>query len=389
MHLFKRGTLPSSNYYAGFRVRGRYYSWSTATNKRDLALARAKDRRDAITANEYNLVDAQSRRQRKGVFGDVFDLLQLVKPDLKPNTRRNYRVTMACIMRPSHIELTDETPLTVLDRKLVDRYRATYCGKDPSDDQKRTFNSTYRQAKGLFSKPMRMALEQAGIKVPGLEGFLGAPLYRVQGTVPPRITKTVADKVEDALWKLEDIELQKALILMFYCGLRNIEVLHAQWSWLMQGADGRWYLQVGDAAYSTKGKRSRMVPVALEIASHLRRLMSHPIHIIGGKNEEDRINTCYRFAPQFCRMCGVDGHKPAYELRKWFGCMVASNYGLFATQTLMGHKDPQVTSDSYAGLVQMPAGFSRSVGVEIGLNPRPPLQDRIQDLALAEGEQDP
>jgi len=82
----------------------------------------------------------------------------------------------------------------------------------------------------------------------------------------------------------------------------------------------------------------------------------------------------------------VDGHKPAYELRKWFLSMIASRYGLYAAQILAGHKDPQTTSDSYASMVQIPEGISRSVG-EIGPNLGPTLQDGIENLALAEGKE--
>lgn len=361
MHLFKRGNKPDSSYYAFFRVKGRAYSWSTGTDDRAKALLRAKDHRDAVMANDYKMVDAQSRKRRKGCFGDVFAILQQIKPDLKEATRRNYRGTMATILRVSGIELDEKTSLSVLDRSVVDAYRTASCGRAPTDGQKRTFNSMYRQAKALFSRPMRLALDKAGIKVPGLDDFMSAPLYRVQETVPPEITQDVAQRVEKAIWQEQDPELKKALLLMFYCGLRNCEVLASRWDW-MREIDGKWFLVVGDGAYQSKGKRSRTIPVATEIASHIRLQMSHPIHIIGGMSNEERRLTCYSRAPKFCRANGIPGHKPAYELRKWFGSTVTMRHGLYATQVLMGHKTAQVTSDSYASMLTMPEGISPSLG---------------------------
>lgn len=73
-------------------------------------------------------------------------------------------------------------------------------------------------------------------------------------------------------------------------------------------------------------------------------------------------------------MCGVTGFKPAYELRKWFGSRMAIMHGLFVTQTLMGHKTPQVTSDSYASLIALPEGVKPSTGLDLVI----PVNDGIQ-----------
>lgn len=55
-----------------------------------------------------------------------------------------------------------------------------------------------------------------------------------------------------------------------------------------------------------------------------------------------------RVAPD---LSGKPGH---CQLRKEFGSVLASNFGLFATQNLLGHTDPKVTAKYYAGLVDLP-----------------------------------
>ena len=46
--------------------------------------------------------------------------------------------------------------------------------------------------------------------------------------------------------------------------------------------------------------------------------------------------------------------KKLHELRKWFGAQVACQAGLFEAQRLLGHSDPQTTSDYYAALNSTP-----------------------------------
>jgi hypothetical protein len=44
----------------------------------------------------------------------------------------------------------------------------------------------------------------------------------------------------------------------------------------------------------------------------------------------------------------------AHELRKLYGAEVASEFGIYAAQKLLGHKDPRLTSARYASLTELP-----------------------------------
>jgi integrase len=51
---------------------------------------------------------------------------------------------------------------------------------------------------------------------------------------------------------------------------------------------------------------------------------------------------------------GIVDDKPCHLLRKEFGSYVATSFGLFYAQKLLGHSSPEVTSSYYAGLTNLP-----------------------------------
>ena len=46
---------------------------------------------------------------------------------------------------------------------------------------------------------------------------------------------------------------------------------------------------------------------------------------------------------------------PLHRLRKQFGSEVATGFGLFAAQKLLGHSSPMVTAKYYAAQTELPA----------------------------------
>ena len=41
-------------------------------------------------------------------------------------------------------------------------------------------------------------------------------------------------------------------------------------------------------------------------------------------------------------------------MRKLYGAQIATGYGLYVAQKLLGHTDPKITSDYYAALCSIP-----------------------------------
>ncbi len=58
------------------------------------------------------------------------------------------------------------------------------------------------------------------------------------------------------------------------------------------------------------------------------------------------------------RVRGIEADKkrgnPLHRLRKQFGSELATSYGLFAAQKLLGHSSPTVTAKYYAAQTELP-----------------------------------
>ena len=47
-------------------------------------------------------------------------------------------------------------------------------------------------------------------------------------------------------------------------------------------------------------------------------------------------------------------YKGVHEMRMLYGAQIATGYGLYVAQKLLGHTDPKITSDYYAALCSIP-----------------------------------
>jgi integrase len=158
------------------------------------------------------------------------------------------------------------------------------------------------------------------------------------------------------------------LLLELGVGLRREEADKAEWDWFFTSRNGRRYLEVKKTEYFTpKGKRRRILPVeqVLWDAIHETRTDLTPF-IVPGKTPniytpetepKEIVYRCeadHRALAAWLRMKGVDDEKPCHLLRKEFGSYVATSFGLFAAQRLLGHSSPSVTEAYYAGLTELP-----------------------------------
>jgi integrase len=67
-----------------------------------------------------------------------------------------------------------------------------------------------------------------------------------------------------------------------------------------------------------------------------------------------RCDQAHRTLVAWLRKFGIDDPKPCHRLRKEFGSFVSTTLGLFHAQRFLGHSSPNVTSDYYAGLTDLP-----------------------------------
>jgi integrase len=256
---------------------------------------------------------------------------------------------------------------------------------------KTSLNSILRNSAALFS---RTAL--AGYKDHGLalaNPFTGLKLRRVEikGYSPLKAdilqnvwknavllrdgdpTHVPTAACTDAKWKQPDwskpnIPAYLLLLLELGLGLRRHESEKAEKDWFLEDAQGRLFLEVKPTPFFTpKSKERRVIPVAKvlydAITPYLRK--DDPFIVPGrtpkvyaeGKRPKNLVYRCdqhHRALAWWLRVQGIQDKKPCHLLRKQFGSYVATVFGLYHAQKLLGHRSPKVTSDYYAGLTDLP-----------------------------------
>ena len=161
-----------------------------------------------------------------------------------------------------------------------------------------------------------------------------------------------------------------AILLGLGSGLRANEIDKARWNWLKFDAKGDCFLEVkAESDFKPKGGSLRNMRVGKEVYDELakaRRDMASP-YILGGKASASvekhgwgyRCRETLRVVNDWLRARGVESEvfrgNPLHRLRKQFGSEVATGFGLFAAQKLLGHSSPMVTAKYYAAQTELPA----------------------------------
>lgn len=264
-------------------------------------------------------------------------------------------------------------------------------------------NAHLRSAAAIFSKQMMEAYSTSGLMIEN--PFTGVTIRRVEikpytpmdrdlldsiwqdsiklrdgdpnfqngepTTMPekaPAPGKNKRNRWKSPSWGQPHPESFVVLLLELGVGLRRDEADWAQWDWFFRDAKGRRYIEVKNTAYFTpKGKRRRVIPVepALWDAIH-EWYQEGDIFVVPGnppkiytpetepKNIHYRCERHHRVLVAWLRMKGIKDDKPCHMLRKEFGSYVATSFGLFAAQRLLGHSSAAVTEGFYAGLTNLP-----------------------------------
>ena len=258
-------------------------------------------------------------------------------------------------------------------------------GRNP-ESAKITLATVLRNASALFSKQALSAYRHEGLEFANPFEF-----SKVRGTKIKPYTPLERDLLAD-IWRkskwLRDgdhkaapptpsmpfrqrIDFRKGhpdayaiLILELGLGLRRNEADKALWSWCIEGADGRRFLQVQSTTiFTPKSRQSRIVPIAPEIWDALQaiRQKGDPFIVPGRDplpNENPRCSyRCeigHRVLVEWLHRAGVSDPKPCHALRKEFGSYIATSFSLFHAQRFLGHSTPMVTSSYYAGLTDLP-----------------------------------
>lgn len=170
-------------------------------------------------------------------------------------------------------------------------------------------------------------------------------------------------------WRKPHRDAYAVLLLALGCGLRANECDKARWSWFSM-KDGEWHLEIkAEVDFIPKGGGGReiKIPAQLYEAILATRNDTGP-YVIGGPASTDsskkggglyrRPNT-FRVVNEWLRKRGIEAGnkhgKPLHSLRKQFGSEIATRFGLFHAQKLLGHASPDITTRHYAAQTELPS----------------------------------
>jgi len=339
-------------------------------------------------------------------FSDMYrETIQRVEYPPSPQTAARYLKSLDLICRRVHVSrIADLTPEQV--KKFIGDYleegRAE--GRHP-ESIKVSCNAILRNTAALFSRQMLGEYQSRGLSL--VNPIEGQKLRRIklksyspmnrdtldaiwahaaklrdgdpEAPAPPKTDRQPGENA--SRWKEPDFRLPQPgayvlLLLELGLGLRRHEADKSQWDWFFTDANGRHYIEVKATPYFTpKSKESRVVPVEklLYDAIQATRAQVSPFLVPGrlpkryeaGREPKNLVYRCdqhHRTLALWLRRHGIVDEKPCHTLRKEFGSYVATAFGLFCAQRMLGHSSPQVTEQFYAGLTQLPELKHAKVG---------------------------
>ena len=347
---------------------------------------------DAVLA-KFKPATAPSRDITVEEFAEIYrEALKRVEyPPIKPTAER-YLKSLSFLCKRVNVRR-----LSILTPEKVKQFIGDYMveGRNECRDEgsvKVSCNAILRNSGALFSKQMLAEYHSAGLAL--VNPFVGQKLRRVTIKAYSPLKRDKLDAIwRDAVklrdgdpaahpavrtnrgrWQPPDLrkphpEAYAILLLELGLGLRRNEVDKAQWDWFFTDKEGRHYLEVKATPYfMPKSKERRVIPVEPLLYEAIQETRSQVSpFVVGGRlprtySEQDapknlvyRCDLHHRALASWLRTHhGIEDDKPCHLLRKEFGSYVATSFGLFAAQRMLGHSSPAVTESFYAGLTQLP-----------------------------------
>lgn len=347
----------------------------------------------AVTLAEFKPGSVQKESLSLDEFATEYRqaLQRLDDPPRKQTSERYLKSLMLVCRRVGVNSIAGLTPPKV--KQFIGEYLAEGRKEGRKEESVKTScNFILRNAGAIFSRQMLETFKAGGIVLEN--PFVGQKLRRLEVRPYSPMVKDLLDliwtsaatlrdgnasapdpkEMKGKRWMPADFREPQpgaymALLLELGLGLRRNEADKAEWAWFSTDEKGQHILEVQETPYFIpKSGKSRKIPVAPELyeAIHASRKTSVFGFIVPGrmpkeyaqgqepKNLVYRCDQAHRVLAEWLRQMGVDDAKPCHLLRKEFGSYVATSFGLFTAQKLLGHSDPKVTSDYYAGLVDLP-----------------------------------
>ncbi len=305
--------------------------------------------RQVIAAHEAAYFDAlpQTTRRYRASLLNLVETALRYRSDLPPVRRSGKRV------KTSHHSAILDTPLEMIDETMVDDFktaRLMSCDrKSPQElSRKRSANTELRQAQCCFGTDARLVYKKAGLILPDMAAFLGAPRFRkvtCKPKLPPDATLNALVAGMSGL-KQADPAVFDAVAMALYPGMRRNEILYCQPSWL-QSAAGPCICIEFEPDFRPKNCTERKIPIPQWFFDHLKSSSSGSFLSQSDHKERDRI---LDRAVQWLRGNGfATTRKPLHALRGLYAAyQLATETNPIRIKCRLGHADLMTTFRYYA-----------------------------------------
>ena len=360
---------------------GRRQSIALGTSNAEAAAIKARDHYLAVCARGWAAAEAEFNPEMMVRRDDptVGEFLREVeaKADLKPKTFRNYSGYFRRIVADtfglggssdkfSHrngghqawVERVDKIRLAAVTPERIGEWQRRYvrdAEKNPvrRGSAVRSSNSYLRCARALFSKEL---LKKLKVRLPEILPFHGIVIKKSR---PPKYKSTInpAKLLQEARQNLaaQNPEAYKVFLLAFGAGLRKGEIDALECGHL--NFDKGVVVVEPTEYHDTKTEESEAeVEIDPVLAHELKRLMpvSSEFYVVADGPPRPGLNRQYYRAESVFQSLyawlagqGVKSPRPLHTLRKEFGSMINSRFGLFAAMTALRHSNITTTSDYY------------------------------------------
>lgn len=342
---FKRNPEnPSCPYSIRFACRGVNYLWSTKTTDLALAKRRAKEYRDAVVGEQFNLASSMKAVSSAPSFEQLFKTYNAL-PTPDPLTRKRNIAAMRAMLAVNGMD--DRSRLDQLGKQTALKYQQHCLESRPGCSAAATSaNAALRRAKSLFSR--RTMDSYDGVLLVPLEAIRAFMSVGFLKEYTPEKELPSEEAMAAAVEAIKDMPYHRIVwCLARYGGLRASEIVAARRDWIQGNT-----ILIGQNPdqYKTKGRKARRVALPSEVIEVLN-LSEDPVFLAG----PNRRVIVGREMTAILRKAGLKADKPLHSLRRLYGSILFSTQGPAAAQDQLGHSSILVTQKHYAHLLTPPA----------------------------------
>ena len=274
---------------------------------------------------------------------------------LKPATALKNAQSLLLIAKRSGVqepELKDLTPQAVSKWRRDAYRRAGLNFSDPNPTKNATLNSTWTQAKSVFSKRALEAYDKKGIYIPNnVYEFISvpdlSPSKRISFTpIDSELDddmKAIAQATLDGKQTTITPHIATMYQMARLCGMTLNEILHFRPEWIVKTKRGTFIRVAEDGTFTTKREaKNRLIPVNPDNLKQWLQVLKQQTFI-----ENETYQQCNEWLKQYL----PDRQKKLHELRK-MACseVLEQTHDIFLASKFIGN-NVQTTIKYYAGLM--------------------------------------